>query len=97
MSNSISRRKLIQSTLAGFGALSLPISLTACGDDKDNNVVEPSIKVEFLHGVASGDPFKDRVILWTRLTPQDTALRLEVVWEIASDEKFIHIVNSGKV
>ncbi|WP_173912693.1 alkaline phosphatase [Acinetobacter sp. Marseille-Q1618] len=97
MSNSISRRKLIQSTLAGFGALSLPISLTACGDDKDNDSTQPSIKVEFLHGVASGDPLKDRVILWTRLTPQDTTLRLEVVWEIASDEKFTQIVNSGKV
>ena len=97
MSNSISRRKLIQSTLAGFGALSLPISLTACGDDKESGGVEPTVKVEFLHGVASGDPLKDKVILWTRLTPQDTSLRLEVIWEIATDDKFTQIVNSGKV
>lgn len=97
MSNSISRRKLIQSTLAGFGALSLPIGLTACGNDQDHDIVEPTVKVEFLHGVASGDPLKDRVILWTRLTPQDTSLRLDVIWEIANDEKFTQIVNAGKV
>jgi len=24
----------------------------------------------FQHGVASGDPLQNRVILWTRLTPQ---------------------------
>jgi alkaline phosphatase D len=26
--------------------------------------------VGFLHGVASGDPLHDRVILWTRITPK---------------------------
>lgn len=27
--------------------------------------------VAFKHGVASGDPLADRVILWTRITPAD--------------------------
>jgi alkaline phosphatase D len=30
-------------------------------------------KVAFRHGVASGDPLADRVILWTRITPKDPA------------------------
>ncbi|AYO53552.1 alkaline phosphatase D family protein [Acinetobacter wuhouensis] len=94
MPNSISRRELIQKSLASFGALSLPVSLTACGSDDDST---SESKVEFLHGVASGDPLKDRVILWTRITPQDTSLRLEVVWEIATDDKFNQIINTGKV
>ncbi|RZG77284.1 alkaline phosphatase D family protein [Acinetobacter sp. WCHAc060025] len=94
MPNSISRRELIQKSLASFGALSLPVSLTACGSDDDST---SETKVEFLHGVASGDPLKDRVILWTRITPQDTSLRLEVVWEIATDDKFNQIINTGKV
>ena len=94
MPNSISRRELIQKSLASFGALSLPVSLTACGSDDDST---SETKVEFLHGVASGDPLKDRVILWTRITPQDTSLRLEVVWEIATDDKFSQIINTGKV
>lgn len=96
MPNSISRRELIQKSLASFGALSIPVSLTACGSD-NNDSTSPTTKVEFLHGVASGDPLKDRVILWTRITPQDTSLRLEVVWEIATDDKFTRVINTGKV
>ena len=96
MPNSISRRELIQKSLASFGALSIPVSLTACGSD-NNDSTSPTTKVEFLHGVASGDPLKDRVILWTRITPQDTSLRLEVVWEIATDDKFTQVINTGKV
>ena len=37
------------------------------------------------------------MILWTRITPQDTSLRLEVVWEIATDDKFTQVINTGKV
>ena len=96
MSNSISRRALIQRSLAGFGALSLPVGLTACGDDNDSSI-KPTTKATFIHGVASGDPLKDRVILWTRITPEDTSLRLEVVWEIATDDQFTQIINTGKV
>lgn len=96
MSFKISRRELIQKSLAGFGALSLPVGLTACGgDSKDTSV--PMVQVEFKHGIASGDPLKDKVILWTRLTPQDLTVRLEVIWEVATDDKFIQIINSGKV
>jgi len=96
MSNSISRRELIQKTLAGFGALSIPVALTACGSDNHDSF-SPSINAEFLHGVASGDPLKDRVILWTRISPENTTLSLGVVWEIATDDKFTQIINTGKV
>ena len=85
MSFKISRRELIQKTLASFGALSVPVALTACGSD-DKEAAAPLVNAEFLHGVASGDPLKDRVILWTRLTPQDSSARLELVWEIATDD-----------
>lgn len=92
----LTRRELIQKSLAGFGVLSLPVALTACGDDNESTAGN-ALKVQFLHGVASGDPLHDRVILWTRLTPNDNAARLEVVWEIASDEAFKQLVNTGKV
>ncbi len=97
MSLKISRRELLQKSLASFGALSLPISLTACGGDSDDGMQSNSVKADFLHGVASGDPLKDKVILWTRLTPNDVSLRLEVIWEIALDQKFSQLVNFGKV
>lgn len=96
MSKNISRRELIQKSLAGFGALSIPVVLTACGGDSKDEVV-PSVKADFKHGVASGDPLQDRIILWTRITPQDTAARLQINWEIAKDEKFSQLVNSGSV
>ena len=28
-------------------------------------------KVKFLHGVASGDPTNSKVIIWTRVTPEN--------------------------
>jgi len=47
----------------------------------------------FRHGVASGDPLSDRVMLWTRVTaPAETST---VRWRIATDEKLSQIVASG--
>lgn len=48
----------------------------------------------FAHGVASGDPAMDSVLLWTRVTT--AAPRLDVVWELASDERFGQIVARGR-
>jgi alkaline phosphatase D len=42
----------------------------------------------FYHGVASGDPLPDRVILWTRVTPEDSVSYVPVTWEIAEDSGF---------
>lgn len=48
----------------------------------------------FSHGVASGDPLSDRVILWTRVTaPSPGTLNLS--WEVASDPNFGGIVARG--
>lgn len=47
----------------------------------------------FYHGVASGDPLSDRVILWTRITSQNATET--VGWQIATDTTFTTIVNSG--
>ena len=96
MTKKMNRRELIQKTLAGFGALSLPISLTACGDDADSNT-QPNTQVQFLHGVASGDPLQTQVIIWTRVTPTDSSARLEVQWDVAKDADFKNITATGKV
>lgn len=95
MPNLVTRRALIQKSLMGFGALSIASSLVGCNDDDNHSENAP--KVEFLHGVASGDPLQDRVILWTRLSPEDLALRLNVTWEVARDENFSQIIATGKV
>ncbi len=48
----------------------------------------------FQHGVASGDPLQDRVILWTRLTVPDLQDQ-SIAWEIAADRDFRYILGSG--
>lgn len=52
----------------------------------------------FYHGVASGDPHTDRVVLHTRVTP-DTGFagEIDVHWVIATDLNFTDVVNFGKV
>ena len=49
----------------------------------------------FYHGVASGDPLPDRVIIWTRITPGDDDGPKEVGWEISEDIDFNNIINFG--
>jgi len=95
MSEKISRRELIQKSLFGFGALSLPVAFTGCNDGSDEESSEA--QADFLHGVASGDPLQDKVILWTRLTPVDLSARLKVTWEIATDHQFKLNLKTGVV
>ncbi len=95
MSEKISRRELIQKSLFGFGALSLPVAFTGCNDGSDEEGLET--QADFLHGVASGDPLQDKVILWTRLTPVDLNARLKVTWEIAADDQFKQNLKTGTV
>ena len=50
----------------------------------------------FYHGVASGDPLSDRVIIWTRVTPDDSmATSVPTTWEMATDLAFTNIIQSG--
>ena len=49
----------------------------------------------FYHGVASGDPLSDRVIIWTRITPQDFGQTLIGTYHMATDDQFQNIVASG--
>jgi alkaline phosphatase D len=51
----------------------------------------------FRHGVASGDPLSDRVILWTRVTPQGSPASVTVFWAIASDPAMSQIVMQSAV
>ncbi|MBT3149696.1 alkaline phosphatase D family protein [Streptomyces sp. CHD11] len=56
----------------------------------------------FLHGVASGDPLPDGVLLWTRVTPVPEAIPgsglgpdTEVSWTVARDKAFSDVVARG--
>lgn len=45
----------------------------------------------FTHGIASGDPLADGVILWTRFVGGDG----RVAWEVAEDEAFTRVAQRG--
>lgn len=56
-----------------------------------------SANAVFRHGVASGDPLADRVILWTRVTPKSPAGSTPVSWQIARDPKMAQVVSRGEL
>jgi alkaline phosphatase D len=51
-------------------------------------------KIAFKHGVASGDPTQNRVVLWTRVTPE-TPGPVPVRWSISRDPSFKTIAKRG--
>lgn len=93
---SISRRKLIKN--AGvIGATGLVATKTGAMSSKPaKGDVAPKDHQYFNHGVASGDPLFDRVILWTRVTPFKFKSSIKVKWKIANDINMQQIVNSGE-
>ena len=76
----ISRRRLIQNLAAGPATIHTSRLFSATGS-------------HFNHGVASGDPDSKSVILWTRITTEESAVQAD--WEIARDQRFRRIVASG--
>jgi alkaline phosphatase D len=91
MTTSRSRRTFLRNASVGAAAIST-LPLTACGDN--DGAVDR--QVAFAHGVASGDPLSDRVILWTRVTATGTQ-DLEADWTVAEDSAFTKVTTSGTV
>ena len=86
------RRRDVLKAASGIAAL---WALPAVGCDKEH---APPATGPFRHGVASGDPLPDAVILWTRVTrEQEGTGPIEVTWEIAKDATFGAIVGAGTV
>lgn len=80
--------------------LSICVLLVAyTGLQAQNNIVTRTVLqpdlAPFYHGVASGDPLTDRVIIWTRYTPDVDTLPYEIDWEVASDVNMTNVVQSG--
>jgi len=50
----------------------------------------------FYHGVASGDPTENSVVIWTKLTLDKAIHQTDVEWEIALDSAFSNILQKGK-
>lgn len=51
----------------------------------------------FYHGVASGDPLPDGVIIWTRITPDDFTAPALVSYKMALDTGMTNVVSQGSM
>ncbi|ARF54878.1 alkaline phosphatase D family protein [Streptomyces gilvosporeus] len=93
----ISRRSAV-TAVAATAAL-LPLAGAATAHAQGGPGPRP-----FRHGVASGDPLPDGILLWTRVTPTDEATpgsgrgpAVKVAWQVAKDEGFATVVAHGSV
>jgi alkaline phosphatase D len=90
----LSRRHLLQ--LVGASAATLALPQGAWSQSRFSS--DP-----FMLGVASGSPTHDSVVLWTRLLQTGFlggstlgALPISVRWEVAHDDQFTRLVQSGQ-
>ncbi|MFC9705453.1 alkaline phosphatase D family protein [Streptomyces sp. NPDC056943] len=90
-----SRRTVVKA--AAVTAVAAPALLGAASP-----ALADSTAPAFLHGVASGDPLPDGVLLWTRVTPSPEAVPgsglgpdVAVGWELAEDRGFTRIAAAG--
>lgn len=85
-----SRRNFLRLSAYGFGAAVISTGLMGCNSD-DNGVA-----ISYQHGVASGDPLADKVIIWTRITPRNSDVQsVRVHWEVSTDRDFADLVHQG--
>ncbi|EMY34706.1 alkaline phosphatase [Arthrobacter crystallopoietes BAB-32] len=90
------RRQLLRSAGVFAAAATLP-GLLATGTP-----AQAAAAGFFRHGVASGDPYPHSVLLWTRLTPADSAMPgsgagadSRVRWEVSRNADFTGLVGQG--
>ena len=69
-------------------------AVAACGQNIETPPYEGA--VAFNHGVASGDQRHDRVVIWTRVTP-DSAGPVPVRWIVARNRELSDVVKTGVV
>lgn len=95
----IRRRRLLQSGLVGAAAAALCGAPGCALRALSYPGAAPRGRGEspFRHGVASGDPLADRVILWTRVSPRASELlgSVHVDWWIARDAEATDVVLRG--
>jgi len=91
------RRQFLRNTLMATGAIILAPNLISCNDDnnEDKNTFNPVdyVNKNFDQGVASFDPTKSKVIIWTRYNSPNK----DILWEVSKDANFNKILRSGTI
>jgi len=84
--NFSTRREFLKISALSACALIISTGLSGCSNDDTQSV-------SFIHGVSSGDPLSDKVIIWTRATT--TASKVMINYEVSTDETFSNILHDG--
>ncbi|HIZ35065.1 MAG TPA: alkaline phosphatase D family protein [Candidatus Ruania gallistercoris] len=92
-----------RAVLGGMGAAALAFTFNT-PDPASARVRQPRFRsTPFTLGVASGDPRRNAVVLWTRLAPEkfapygglDPSAAIPVRWQLSTDENFTTIAREG--
>ena len=80
-------------------AITAAMTLPSFAQQRIEDLYDPAL-APFYHGVASGDPLPNGVILWTRVTPPGNSgfnfrRRVQVKWKVATDPALTQVVASG--
>ncbi|MBL7000701.1 MAG: PhoD-like phosphatase N-terminal domain-containing protein, partial [Gammaproteobacteria bacterium] len=86
-----SRRRFLDLSSASIISAALPASSEARQQQSSMDTGN------FLHGVASGDPLSDQVIIWTRVSAQAEPKFIRTRFELALDKAFLNPVQTGYV
>src|SRR5688572_31418699 len=85
----ITRRHFLRGAAASAALLGAqPLMLAA---QTDSVSPAPGGTSPFRHGVASGDPLSDRVILWTRVSQSSPPSEIPVEYVVASDPELANV------
>ena len=88
MNSKLTRRGAMGLTAgAGLAACHAPKAVTGKNDETVQNGA-------FIHGVASGDPFTDSVVIWTRITTEHKG-DVDVSWDVFLDKALTDRVSTG--
>jgi alkaline phosphatase D len=94
-STALSRRDFLRRAVWGSAAVGTLPLLPGCGSSDDPGGRGPGAgTAEFRHGVASGDPLSDRVMLWTRVSGI-AAGSVSVDYQVWSDPALTQPVAAG--
>ena len=91
------RRDFLRASALALGGVVVSTGLQGCLSSSSSSSDDDLTRsLAFDHGVASGDPLADRIMVWTRVTPKDASTDdIEVSWEVASDAAFTDLLHSG--
>ena len=92
----LTRRQFLWSTAASAAASAAALSTQWAGTGRAH--AQGAGGQVFAHGIASGDPLADRIVLWTRVAPPEGAGTVDnIEWRVATDEAVTQVVARGRV